>query len=87
VKDATLATRTERAVAHLDAILVRAESLVGRLENLLEHVRAVPAPLAGEATPPADPEAQKAADKYVEQRVAEIEDERTFFEAERDNIE
>jgi hypothetical protein len=52
VKDATLATRTERAVAHLDALLVRAESLVGRLEYLLGASHAVPAPHVGEATPP-----------------------------------
>jgi hypothetical protein len=67
--------------------LVRAESLVGRLEYLLGASHAVPAPHVGEATPPVDPEAQKIADKYVAQRVAEIEDERTFFEAERELIE
>jgi hypothetical protein len=86
VKDATLATRTERAVAHLDAILVRLEQVCGRLEYLQGNSGSAP---HGEATPPAviDPEAQKAADSYIERRAAEIEDERSFFEAERDFIE
>jgi len=87
MKDATLATRTERAVAHLDALLVRAEAIVGRLENLLEHVRAMPAPLDGESTPPVDPEAQKAADKYIENRLDEIEVERAQIESNRELIE
>jgi hypothetical protein len=84
MKDATLATRTERAVAHLEILLVRLEQIAGRLEYLQGSSGIAP---HGEATPPVDPEAQKAADKYVERRTAEIEDERSLFETERDLIE
>ena len=56
MKDATLATRTERAVAHLEVLLVRLEQVAGRLEYLLGLQAAVPdAPHAGEATPPFEP--------------------------------
>ena len=84
MKDATLATRTERAVAHLEALLVRLEQICGRLEYLQGISGNAP---HGEATPPVDPEAEKAADAYVERRLDEIEAERLQIEERRELLE
>lgn len=71
MKDATLATRMERAVASFEA-------LVGRLEHLLGRHHAVPAP-TGEATPPVNNEAWEAAEKMLERRKEELETRRLLM--------
>lgn len=71
VKDATSASRLERATAALEVLIVTFEKQLGRFESLLgsNDPGKVPSP---PIEPPIDPEAQKAADEHVDRRKEEM---------------
>ena len=70
MKDATLATRTERAVAHLEALLVRLELICGRLERFAAFAEGN-LPPAAPSQPPFDPQARELAEKVIQRQIEE----------------
>ena len=71
MKDATLATRTERAVAHLEALLVRLELICGRLERFTAFAEGNLPPAAPSSQPPFDPQARELAEKVIQRQIEE----------------